>query len=62
MSYPQNSLTRHRNSRERSHERELSPIIPLPYHEHSGKMEYKKPPTGPQKPARSMDRRKTISR
>lgn len=48
-------------SRERGRERERSPRSPVKM-ELFGHHDYRKPPTGPQKPARSMDRRKTMSR
>lgn len=45
------------NTLERGRERERSSPFKDRYDQ-----EYKKPPTGPQKPARSLDRRKTFSR
>lgn len=48
-------------NRERGRERERSPRSPVKM-ELTGHHDYRKPPTGPQKPARSMDRRKTMSR
>lgn len=51
----------YRHSRERGRERDKTSRSP-PYHDQSDHLESRKPPTGPQKPLRNIDRRKTISR